>query len=529
MSFWKSIFRESDEFLEYLLGSCYIDALPERSNAKLGPETDHCLTRPLAGHGSTELVGLTGAEARQRHGHPEDLLLVENNTQGFAQHRFQRGMIVYRRRGKSTPIKLSMLDIRVHGAADDWSRPHDRHLHDKIFETAGLGTQQGLDLSSAFDLKSADRVSSTDHVIDRLIGKIDSAEIDRRLAVGGDQAQCLFDEREHPQGEEIDLDEPGIITGILVPLTEIAPLHGGGLHRHQLDEGSRGDDHPAGMLANVSGKPRKFPGQLYQIAPGRRLQARRVLRDASQLQAEVSGLTRLAELGDAVEISDRDAERLANITQGGAETIGGESADERGMIGTEALVDAFDQALADLARKVEIDVRDGAHLIVDEPAEHQVVRQRIDVGKSNQVADDRADGGPSPASGREGGGEAIHTADLDRDLPRQLQQIAVEQEKAGKPVSGDQLQFLFQSFLCGWPVFAVVPAAHFGPTDPGEKIVGCLPRRCGIARKEVGKIAREIERSAALGENGGVVHSFRMGRESRGRLFWRAKKKLRVR
>src|SRR5215213_6810451 len=194
MAFGKSIFRESDEFLEYLLGSCYIDALPERSNAKLGPETDHCLTRPLAGHGSTELVGLTGAEARQRHGHPEDLLLVKNNPQGFAQHRFQRGMIVYRRRGKPTPIKLSMLDIRVHGAADDWSRPHNRHLHDKIFEAAGLSTQQGLDLSPALDLEGADGVPGTDHVVDRLIREIDPAEINRRLAVGGDQAQGLFDE-----------------------------------------------------------------------------------------------------------------------------------------------------------------------------------------------------------------------------------------------------------------------------------------------------------------------------------------------
>ena len=82
------------------------------------------------------------------------------------------------------------------------------------------------------------------------------------------------------------------------------------------------------------------------------------------------------------------------------------------------LVDPFDQTLADLARKVEIDVRDGAHLVVDEPAKHQVVCQRIDVGESDQVTDDRADGGPSSASGRKCGGEAIHTADLDRDLSR---------------------------------------------------------------------------------------------------------------
>src|SRR5215204_4161654 len=107
MAFRKSIFGESNEFLEYLIGSCPINALPKRSIAKLGPETGHRLSRSLASHGATELVGLTGAETRQRHGHPEDLLLVKNDTQGLVQHWFQKGMIVGRRGGKPTPIKLS--------------------------------------------------------------------------------------------------------------------------------------------------------------------------------------------------------------------------------------------------------------------------------------------------------------------------------------------------------------------------------------------------------------------------------------
>ena len=82
MAFRKPILREPDEFLEYLLGSCQIDALRERSVAKLGPETGHRLTRSLASHGATELVGLTGAEARQRHGYAEDLLLPRNPDGG---------------------------------------------------------------------------------------------------------------------------------------------------------------------------------------------------------------------------------------------------------------------------------------------------------------------------------------------------------------------------------------------------------------------------------------------------------------
>src|SRR3954469_5811252 len=97
MAFREAIFRKSNEFFEYLRGGCPIDALRECALVKLGPETDHRLTRSLTSHGPTELVGLTGAEARQGHGHAEDLLLVEDDTQRFPQDRFQKGMIVDRR------------------------------------------------------------------------------------------------------------------------------------------------------------------------------------------------------------------------------------------------------------------------------------------------------------------------------------------------------------------------------------------------------------------------------------------------
>ena len=56
----------------------------------------------------------------------------------------------------------------------------------------------------------------------------------------------------------------------------------------------------------------------------------------------------------------RDAERLADVAHGAAEAVGGEGADERGVVGAEDLVDALDQALADLAREIEVDVGDGA-------------------------------------------------------------------------------------------------------------------------------------------------------------------------
>src|SRR5215208_5108786 len=107
MAFGKSIFRESDEFLEHLASGCMIDALRERAFPKLGPETDHRLARSLASHGATELIGLTGTETRQRHGHAENLLLIEDDTERFPQDWFQPGMVIDRRGGESPPSQLS--------------------------------------------------------------------------------------------------------------------------------------------------------------------------------------------------------------------------------------------------------------------------------------------------------------------------------------------------------------------------------------------------------------------------------------
>ena len=75
-------------------------------------------------------------------------------------------------------------------------------------------------------------------------------------------------------------------------------------------------------------------------------------------------------------------------------------------------------------------------LVVQEAAEEQVVLERIDVREADQVADDRADRRSASASRRQVAELAAGTiaADLDRDLPRQLEQIAVEQEEAGQLV-----------------------------------------------------------------------------------------------
>ena len=95
------------------------------------------------------------------------------------------------------------------------------------------------------------------------------------LPLAGIRSQALLDQREHAEREEVDLDEPGVVAGILVPLAEVAALHRRGLDRHQVDERGGGDDHAADVLGDVAGEAGELLGQLDQVAPGRRVQARR--------------------------------------------------------------------------------------------------------------------------------------------------------------------------------------------------------------------------------------------------------------
>ncbi len=73
--------------------------------------------------------------------------------------------------------------------------------------------------------------------------------------------------------------------------------------------------------------------------------------------------------------------------------------DERRVLLAVLLVDALDQLLADVAREVEVDVRQRVQRLVEEAAEEELGAHRVDVGEPDQVADDRGHR-RSPAASR---------------------------------------------------------------------------------------------------------------------------------
>ena len=129
------------------------------------------------------------------------------------------------------------------------------------------------------------------------------------------------------------------------------------------------------------------------------------LRSASGRPATSSAMRErvpaVGEPGEALELRLRQPERLADVADRAARAVGGEARDERGVLVAVPLRDGDDQLLADVARKVEVDVRDRGQLVVEEAPEREVVRDRIDVREAGEVTDDRADRAAAAPPGRQ--------------------------------------------------------------------------------------------------------------------------------
>src|SRR6185503_12089551 len=106
---------------------------------------------------------------------------------------------------------------------------------------------------------------------------------------------------------------------------------------------------------------------------------------------------------------------------------------------------SWEQLLADVAREVEVDVRQRRDLLVQEAPEAELVLDRVDVREAGQVADDRADARAAPTAGWEQGPRGVAIAHLHGHLAGELEQIVVKQEEAGEAQRADHAQLLFQA------------------------------------------------------------------------------------
>ena len=328
---------------------------------------------------------------------------------------------------------------------------------------------------------------------------------------------AALDAREHPQAEQVDLQEARVRAGVLVPLAQLAALHRRRQHRAAVDQRPGGDDHPARVLGEVARQPvglvaqprqpRPAAGQrgaaalvagprLVVVGPpavdhrlplGGRHRERRARvridqrrRRAARLQPErrldvgrhAAHRPRLGPARDALELARRQPEHLAQLADRPARAERRERRHQRRALAPVAVVDARDQDLADVAREVEVDVRQRGELLVEEAPEEEVVGHRVDVREAGEVADDRGHGGAAAAPRRQQRARRVRPAHLDRHLARQLEQVAVQEEEAGQAEPVDHAQLLLEPRVGGGAVRAAA-AGSARPAPPSTARPAC--------------------------------------------------------
>ena len=281
------------------------------------------------------------------------------------------------------------------GAALDRPRPHQRHLHGQVVEVLRQGARQHLHLRPALDLEDAGRLRRAGSP--RRPARSSSGIRERSIRsprVARDLVHAALDRREHPQPEQVDLQEARVRARVLVPLHDLPPLHRRRLHRADVDQRRGRDHHPAGVLGDVARQPRRPRGsELGQRPPARRARPQPAPSASSIRVARVPA--RLVDVDrprDPLHLARRQPQRLAEVADRAARPVGGEGRDQRRALRPVALVHPRDQLLADVAREVEVDVRAprSSSSFRKRPRKSPFF-DRVDVREAGQVADERAD------------------------------------------------------------------------------------------------------------------------------------------
>ena len=162
---------------------------------------------------------------------------------------------------------LPAAQVGVDGVALDRARPDDRDLHDQVVEVGRPRLRERLHLGPALDLEDAHRVGGLEHREDLRDVLRQPVEVDAGGAVVLDELERLVDRGEHPQAEQVELDQLERLDVALVELDDDAVRHRGPLQRRDVDERRRGHEHPAGVDARGGAGSRRSGRRAPASAP----------------------------------------------------------------------------------------------------------------------------------------------------------------------------------------------------------------------------------------------------------------------
>ena len=381
---------------------------------------------------------------------------------------------------------VAAIEIRMHHFADDRAGANYRDLDHQVVKSLRLHPRQRRHLRAALDLKNADGIRAPEHRVHVGIVGRQMREIDLDALVRADHRNRLLQRGEHPEPEQIDLDDAEIGAVVLVPLNHHPAGHRGRLERHDFIERLRGDHHAAAMLPEMARQALNFAHEIDQHPDSRRFRIDAAAPEQrDEIVVMVAELVHLVELGETVDLLGRKAERLADFTHRAPCSIGDHVRGHRGAAFAVAAIDVLNRHLAIVAAgQVEIDVGPFAALFGKEALEQEFHLDRVHRRDSERVT--------HRAVGR-------RAASLHHDsiLAAELNDVPNDQEVAGELEPLDDPELVFELAARAIVHRAAPSLARARISENAQIAVGRFVRWQRIVGEAITHVA-ELE-SASLG------------------------------
>ena len=417
------------------------------------------------------------------------------------------------------PPVLAIHEVIDHARLER-ARPEQRQDSDNVFEGTGPQLLEQLFHAARFKLEHGRRVGFAQQLVSGRIRerKRHDVEFPHAGIVRAHEAHRPVEDRQVAQAQEVELHEAGGLDIVLVKLGDRAALLARlTIQGAEVGQFARGDQHAAGVHADVAGQPFERTREIDQRADlllpvVARTKQGLVLERA--LQRPGVGWVVRDQFRETVAEHVRHVEHATGVAH---HRLGAQRA-KRGDLahGATAIfrLDVLDHPLAVILTEVDVEVGHRHALRIQEALEQQVVADRIEIGDAQGVGDQRPRTRTPPGADR----HAVGLAPVD--------EILNDQEVAGEPHLDDRAALECETLRVAG-AFALA-LGHVGkqlrqaPFEAGfrelhQVVVERDPvRRRKIRQARLAKIQREV---AALGNGHRVGKRRRHVREAVRHLF----------
>ncbi len=185
MALGKAVIGEGHELGPDLFTNVVGDALGGHAVEEPQLELFHPGPTALGPHRPPQLVGFGRGEARHVDRHLHQLLLEQRNAEGLLERILEQWVQV-----RDRLQAVATTDVRMDRATLDRAGPDQCDLDHEVIERARPQPGQRAHLGPALDLEHPDRVSPTQHVIDRRV-LFEGGEVEDGRAIGAGHAEAF--------------------------------------------------------------------------------------------------------------------------------------------------------------------------------------------------------------------------------------------------------------------------------------------------------------------------------------------------